>query len=504
MRRTTKAVAVFLLLASFVLAALVGCTGGDGGQEGNVEADRIIKINDGYVVIRPENATDAEKSAALAVRNALIDVGYKTNMSGDGEESSEYEILVGNTNRPESAEAAEKLGEAVWSISAIGSKVVVVGKSDQALAKAADRLADMITEGKGLEMEEHTVITGDADEAAEFVEFSWSDGTKRVIRGGAWGTRVYTMSDGNLISGYETSSGIKTMISTNNGKSWKSEAQASFRNDKSCANVNLYEFEGSVYLAYRATGEVSGGYYTSLQVSVSEDFGKSWKHHSTVCEYTQKDGAFRGVWEPFLGELNGELTCFYANDSTSVTTMQNIESLTWNGSKWTDRTIISNGQKHDSRDGMPVWTALSEGGYACVIESSKDRAKGHPFVIQILYSADGVKWGEPVTIYTPTTYGSKAGAPGIVELPSGQIVVSFQTDEDATVKGDGTSVMKTIISDGTAVKKLKAKNFTESDNVFGTPDGEGSVWTGIWYGNGYLYAAAGTRNGAEVNIIEIK
>lgn len=101
------------------------------------------------------------------------------------------------------------------------------------------------------------------------------------------------------------------------------------------------------------------------------------------------------------------------------------------------------------------------------------------------------------------TAGSKAGAPGIAELPTGQLVISFQTDEDASTKGDSTSVMKTVISDGTEYRKLGTSNFSASDNVFGTPDGESSVWTGIWYCDGYLYAAAGTSSGSQLNVIQI-
>ena len=61
--------------------------------------------------------------------------------------------------------------------------------------------------------------------------------------------------------------------------------------------------------------------------------------------------------------------------------------------------------------------------------------------------------------------------------------------------------MKTILSDGTSVRELKRENFTKSDNVFGTPDGESSCWTGIFYDDGTLYATAGTKQGSMMKTI---
>lgn len=340
-------------------------------------------------------------------------------------------------------------------------------------------------------------------EETENVSFRWKDAEKSVIKTSSWGPRVYTTNNGILIAGYETLNGIRTRISEDNGQTWQEATDASFRPDKTCANVNFFEWEGRLYLAYRATGEQEDGIYTSLQVSVSEDHGKSWAHHSTIAEYLEKDRLYKGVWEPYLGEIDGRLTCFYANDFPELTPRQNIESLTWNGEKWADRQIISSGMEHDSRDGMPVWTKLSDGGYALAIESTRYRDSGHPFVIQLLYSNDGKRWSEPVDVYIPKTEGSKAGAPGIAELPSGQLVISFQTDEDASEKGDATSVMKTIVSNGTPVPYLRTENFTAADNVFDTPDGENSIWSGIWYADGYLYATASTMVGSELKKIKL-
>ena len=252
-----------------------------------------------------------------------------------------------------------------------------------------------------------------ATETSKQISFSWSDGTARLISSRGYAPRICRLADGRILAGIETGGGIKTLASSDNGKTWTAPVQASFRPDKRCANVNFYRDGKTLYLAYRAIGNEPKGFYTSLQVSVSQDEGQTWTHHSTVAQYWESHG---GNWEPYLGTLNGKLACFYANDAASVmhSNYQNIEYKVWDGSQWTNRTIVSDGNKHRSRDGMPVWTQLKNGEYVCVIEGTQKAQQGFLFVICILYSSDGINWSEPVVIYRPTTKSSKASAPGVV------------------------------------------------------------------------------------------
>lgn len=60
---------------------------------------------------------------------------------------STYEILLGNTNRPESVQLAEGLGASDYRIAVVGEKVAVVGGSDTALIHAVKRLMKDIDGG---------------------------------------------------------------------------------------------------------------------------------------------------------------------------------------------------------------------------------------------------------------------------------------------------------------------------------------------------------------------
>jgi hypothetical protein len=332
--------------------------------------------------------------------------------------------------------------------------------------------------------------------------FRWKSIPQTLIAPRAASPRVFRLRDGRLIAAAETARGIRVYTAADNGRTWTDAGPGSFSPDLACANPEFFELpDGEILLAHRAVGKRENGFYTSLRVSAACCRGcLEFRPHSVVTEYTEPDGGFRGVWEPCLGMLNGVLTCFYANDSTSVTPQQNIESMRWNGAAWTDRTVVCDGVKHDSRDGMPVWIPLKAGGYALVIESThlRNRKGKHPFVIRLLYSPDGVTWSDPADIFIPRTDGSKAGAPWIAELDDGRIVVSFQTDEDSEIKGDGTSVMKTVISDGSPVWELTADKFGPAETVFDVPEGTGALWGAVYLDTEGrdLIASAGTKEGA--------
>ena len=53
-----------------------------------------------------------------------------------------------------------------------------------------------------------------------------------------------------------------------------------------------------------------------------------------------------------------------------------------------------------------------------------------------------------------------------------------------------------IISDGTPVESIKAKNFSKPENVFGLADGEYGKWNSIYLSDNYLYIATHTNHSA--------
>ena len=318
-----------------------------------------------------------------------------------------------------------------------------------------------------------------------------------VTRGGY--PRIYKLADGTLLLGVDGFS----VRSTDDGKTWSDRAD--YRTNYhvigedgkeyalGCANSAFFQLDdGTVLVAYRATGYIKEDrsvFCTKILVSKSTDGAKTWSEHSTMCEYYDRTGDFKGVWEPHFGMLNGVLTCFYANDSKDVIAppYQYIEYLQWIDGKWTNRTVVCDGVENKSRDGMPVWQQLANGKYVCAIEGWYP---GTPeLCIKLVYSDDGITWSTPKLIYRGKSH--YAGAPYVVELATGQLVVVFQCKDatDGTENHFSKDVMLCIVSDGSPVEELSEENFTAPENVFNTPNGSSSEWNCLYLDDKYLYAA---------------
>lgn len=304
--------------------------------------------------------------------------------------------------------------------------------------------------------------------------------------------RLYRLRDGTLLCGID---GF-CFRSSDNGTTWSGGSDYR-RNHRVtdpdgkeypliCANSAFFELDdGTVLVGYRATGyltEDKSLFCTKLLVSQSRDGGTTWTAHSVMCEYYDEEGQFKGVWEPHFGLIDGVLTCFYANDSRTVIEppYQNIESLQWINGKWTCRTVIADGTANKSRDGMPVWQQLADGSFVCVIEGWSPGTS--ELCIELIHSPDGISWSKPQIIHRST--GGNDGAPYVTELPTGQLLVTYQ---------DPKRHCCSILSDGTPVPELTAEHFSEPVNVFGTDEHHFSMWNAQYLTGYYLYAVTGTN-----------
>ncbi len=105
-----------------------------------------------YLLVRQESCSDAVKSAFVSVKSAILEktgvsLSLKDDWIGNNETAPECEILFGNTNRPESAEALSKMSEAGFIICVIGEKLVINGSTDKQMELAADYFIKEILPG---------------------------------------------------------------------------------------------------------------------------------------------------------------------------------------------------------------------------------------------------------------------------------------------------------------------------------------------------------------------
>ena len=130
-------------------------------------------------IIQTGSATTISEAATDLKVNCYEITGNQLWVSRDGsEDPAENEILVGPTNRPESAEIAKDLKENEYRICFAGTKLVVAGGSRGAIVAAVDRLiADYFKSGTTeIKIPENTDIRGEIDmKLATDLDSGWND-----------------------------------------------------------------------------------------------------------------------------------------------------------------------------------------------------------------------------------------------------------------------------------------------------------------------------------------
>ena len=353
-----------------------------------------------------------------------------------------------------------------------------------------------------------------------------------------------------LLGGNIEDGKIYVRRSYDEGINWDNPIPISFYPNHICSNVDFFELENhDIISSYRAIGNLSSDdpeirHNRKICSSISHDGGKTWENLGVIVDNfelaiklgkTKKqamEACFNefkiGFFEPFVENINGNITVFYADDFTVMVNKsisnktednyraQNIYSQIFdiNENKWSsERRIVMDGTikrkpkgseiiKRISRNGMPVINKMKNGQYVLVFEGTyRDRRyplltgahlkEYHSFEILLSYSNDGIIWSNPVEIYIPHYNLSKASAPYVVSTINNQLIISFQTDEDSIpngYRGDMNSIMKVMISKPNIdIKDINKDSFYALCNNNNSPVNGTSIWNGMMIVNNILY-----------------
>ncbi|MBR7184261.1 MAG: glycerophosphodiester phosphodiesterase family protein [Clostridia bacterium] len=132
----------------------------------------VLTLDETYTIVRVETAGKLEVSAATALHKAL---GTRPNLTTDwspkGEEPAfgACEILLGATNRPESAELGEGLGPNDYRVAVQGEKLVIAGGSDAAVVNAVAELIYSGVLAEGTIARDFTLSFDGADTREEYI-----------------------------------------------------------------------------------------------------------------------------------------------------------------------------------------------------------------------------------------------------------------------------------------------------------------------------------------------
>lgn len=186
MKKTLRVLLILLSLA-LLTTAFVACddqaktpdeTDSETESEGSTdpvetdpEPEKYVFATGGsteYSIVMPELASDETLNAASTLKRVFknktdADIELKTdryNTANPNYVFPKYEILVGDTNRPESKQCAEGLAYDDYVITVCNGKLIIVGGNDSATIAAVEKFKTYIT-GETLELAEGELVRYD-------------------------------------------------------------------------------------------------------------------------------------------------------------------------------------------------------------------------------------------------------------------------------------------------------------------------------------------------------
>lgn len=183
MKRYLRLTALLICIALLFLTACEESGQTPDSESGSVtekQPETIINEENlrDYVLVRTDGKRPLLIEAASSINDALKELfGYSLKLNNDwldelgGEKAPELEILIGDTNRPESAEVLATLeGEGDYAVRFVGKKLVIVGTTDAATREAAKRFASELL-SKELALKEDLSLYGNIDVTDVFLEY---------------------------------------------------------------------------------------------------------------------------------------------------------------------------------------------------------------------------------------------------------------------------------------------------------------------------------------------
>lgn len=156
MKNFKRSVCLMLCLATLLsmLGLTTACNGdGEGDATDNEETelqrepDTVYKQDlKSYTLVIPSKISTNLKAMAENLAETL-DTSWKTEMkivTDTAAEASEYEILLGETNRPETATFKSKIGEGQCGYGVVGRKIVILGSEEAYTEKAVNIFLNLV------------------------------------------------------------------------------------------------------------------------------------------------------------------------------------------------------------------------------------------------------------------------------------------------------------------------------------------------------------------------
>ena len=421
-----KSLLLIILIIAISATALVSCAAGKNSDKNKNENDdqKTASTYDisSFRIIRPYSAsgevitlTSAIKKTIVSKTGADLPVGIDIDFTESGSE-----ILVGNTDRPESQalldEVKSKTSKEAFAIKVLENKIVIVGISNDDTLIAVNYFIDEIVSNaddgkKALSLENGDVImkkTGKVfyksqDLLTIFVEEERSDAyippDPSYNEACTFGKIIKLehqpdeKNNGILIASKENNAyeskakDLKYPIlrSTDDGKTWKEiHRLVDHVNPGSTLGYQPYLFElpediGSFKKGTILFASCTRTPATTMVIQYSTDLGESWKGLCNVEQgglYNQGGWSSEGLWEPVLQYENGRLYCFYSDELENGEGENHVGGhnqrlvyrYTTDMKTWSDKKEMVALEEPDARPGMIALTKMGNGKWALAYE----------------------------------------------------------------------------------------------------------------------------------------
>ena len=323
------------------------------------------------------------------------------------------------------------------------------------------------------------------------------------VLGWAGYPRVRRLNDGRLIAVYETQGNGELVQSADDGKTWSQPVltfqKHSYTNsqgestDINIANTELIQLQnGDLVMAcnYRPARDEIAPF--AIAIRRSSDGGQNWTESQVIYEAGPR---FKdGCWEPaFLQLPNGELQVYFANENPfRASDEQNISMLHSpdNGVSWSGeiKTVCF---REGRRDGMPVPLLVNDEIIVAIEDNKIGQFK--PYIVRTKVSEN---WQTPVSGNSPYRESALkeplpdpvyAGAPYLMKIPSGEVILSYQTTGGRSADWE-RSTMEVAVGDKTG------RNFTKLSRPFAVPLDREAKWNSVSLWDEHTVIAAATTS----------
>ena len=257
----------------------------------------------------------------------------------------------------------------------------------------------------------------------------WDASTTRLLQAGATYGRMHRASEHAVLCAFEKQARSWLMRSEDGLKTWSEPILVGAFEAGAAANPELCILQdGRALMFWNERPRQQGGKDAfTIRMSASADGGRTWLPR-TKPVFIAGNAQQNACWEPAAVEMpDGEVRLFFAHELPG---QQEIAMMTSRnaGETWSAAAQVS--LRQGRRDGMPVPLVLADGELVFSIEDNgiagQDRPHP-PFRPTIVEPSTKARW---MALRDAPPDSCNVAAPYLARLPSGETLLSVQTNED--------------------------------------------------------------------------